>query len=95
MLSPNATQNMRIGIDVSVKPVAVKPSRSAPLPSWNTHTMKPNTAVRLSVLSTIAFNGTSSDPNIKNSRTKVDTTIIAPAIGTRREDRLVRVDERR
>ena len=55
-------QNIRIGIDVSIVPVAVKPSRPARLPSWKIHTIAPNVAVRLRTLRTSALIGTSTLP---------------------------------
>src|SRR3712207_1485790 len=76
-------QNMRIGVDVSSAPVAVKSSNPDPLPSWNTHTIAPNVAVSDSRFSTIAFTGTSRLPNIRNSSTNVVAATMSPAIGSR------------
>ena len=44
-------QNIRIGVNTSIAPVGVKPSRSVKWPSWKIHTIAPNVAVRLSMLS--------------------------------------------
>ena len=56
-------------------------------PSWKIHTMAPKVAVRLSRFSTIALTGTSRLPNIRNSSTKVVTTMRAPRQRHRAEDR--------
>src|SRR6516162_681012 len=76
-------QNIRIGVVVSSVPVAVKWSSPAPCPFWNTHTMAPNVAVRLSRLSTTALAGTSRLPNIRNSVTNVTRAMMPRAHGTR------------
>ena len=68
---------MRIGIDVSIAPVAVMPKTSARLPSWKIHTIAPNVAVRLRALRTRALSGTSTLPDSRNSRIAVDTTTSA------------------
>ena len=75
-------QNIRIGVVVSVRPVAVKSRRPAPWPCWKIQTMAPKVAVRLRVLSTSAFTGTRIEPNMANSRTKVATAIHRAAHGT-------------
>src|SRR5579859_3171722 len=75
-------QNMRIGVVVSMVPVGVKWRRLARCPSWNTQTMAPKVAVRLSRLSTNALTGTSRLPVIRNSTVKVTRAMMPPARGS-------------
>ena len=76
-------QNISTGVVASMVPVGVKPRDSERWPSWKIHTMAPNVAVRLSRLSSTAFTGTSSPPNIRNSKTKVTSAMMPPAQGRR------------
>ena len=76
-------QNMRIGIDESMRPVAVKSSTPERLPSWKTQTIAPKVAVRLSRLSTSALIGISTLPVIRNSSTRVAMAMMANAHGRR------------
>ena len=81
MERPKATQNMRIGDVASVLPTAVKSRIPERLPSWKIQTIAPNVAVRLRMLRTSAFNGTTIEPNIMNSSTNVMPAIRTSASG--------------
>src|SRR6478672_8059215 len=74
-------QNMRIGITTAIVPVGVKSNSPDRCPSWKIHTMAPNVAVRLRMLRTTAFSGTSKLPNSRNSTTNVVTTMMPAASG--------------
>ena len=63
-------------------PVEVKPSRPDRWPSWKIHTNTPNEAVSDSRFITIAFSRSSSDPNARNSSTKVETSAQRAACGS-------------
>src|SRR3954466_9090861 len=81
MESPKAMQNMRMGVVESRAPVAVKFNALEKWPSWKIQTIAPNVALRLKTLSTSAFAGTTTLPNIRNSNTKVKMAISPMAQG--------------
>ena len=55
----------------------------APWPSWKTQTIAPNVAVSDSRFNAIAFSGTTTDPNMRNSSTNVASAMIPAASGRR------------
>ena len=63
-------------------PVAVKSSGPLRWPSWNTHTMAPKVADRLSRLRMSALIGITTVPNSRNSSTKVMTAMMPAASGS-------------
>src|SRR2546423_1081298 len=73
---------MRIGVVVSMMPVAVKSRAPDRWPSWKIHTMAPKVADRLSRLRITAFTGTSRLPDIRNRTVKVTTTMARAASGS-------------
>ena len=77
-------QNMRIGMAVSSWPVTVKsPSRPERWPSWKIHTIAPNVAERLSVLSSSALIGMTTEPVNRNSSRNVEIAMMPIAHGRR------------
>ena len=79
MDSPNAKANTMTGIQASIAPNAVKPSREARCPSWKIQTSAPKVAPSERVFMTSALTGMSTDPVIRNSRMKVARPMIASA----------------
>src|SRR3546814_17984008 len=82
-------QNIKIGLVASSVPVAVKSRVPLRFPSWNTQTIAPNVADRLSRLRITALMGITTDPNCRNSTAKVTRAMIAAASGglAKRADR--------
>src|SRR3546814_10694221 len=72
-------QNIKIGLVASSVPVAVKSRVPLRFPSWNTQTIAPNVADRLSRLRITALMGITTDPNCRNSTAKVTRAMIAAA----------------
>jgi hypothetical protein len=67
------TASIRIGIVGSIDPVGVNLSRPDRWPHWKIHTTTPNVADSDSTFITIAFSGSTTDLNVRNSSTNVET----------------------
>src|SRR6266566_3377342 len=80
---PNATQNISTGSEVSMNPVAVKPSRADRWPSWNTQTTAPNIAASDSAFTSTVLTGSSTLPVIRYITNSVTATITPSAQGSR------------
>ena len=65
--------SIRIGIVGSMEPVGVNRSKPDRWPHWKIHTMTPNVADSESTFITIAFSGSTNEPNARNSSTNVET----------------------
>ncbi len=79
--------SIRIGVDGSIVPVGVNRSSQDRCPHWNTHTITPNVAVSDSTFITIAFTGSTTEPNARNSSRNV-APAITRAIHGSTDDRL-------
>src|SRR3954447_1087623 len=69
--SPKANEKIRTGITNHTEPVESKSSRPDRCPSWNTHTSAPKLAPSDSTFISSALTGTTTEPVMRNSSTKV------------------------
>ena len=65
--------SIRIGIVGSIEPVGLNRSRPDRCPHWKIQTTTPNVADSDSTFITIAFSGSTTEPNARNSSTNVET----------------------
>src|SRR6185295_4253186 len=72
---PKMMASIRIGMVGSIDPVGVNCSRRDRCPHWKIHTTTPNVADNDSTFITIAFSGSTTEPNARNSSTNVLTPV--------------------
>ena len=74
--------SIRIGWVASIAPVLVKPSSDDRWPSWKIHTRAPKDAESDSTFITTALSGSTTEPNARNSSTRVTPTTNSPIHGS-------------
>src|SRR5580698_607907 len=67
---PKMIASIRIGMVGSIDPVGVNRSKPDRCPHWKIQTTTPNVADSDSTFITIAFSGSTTEPNARNSSTK-------------------------
>src|SRR5258707_3983184 len=70
---PKMMASIKIDMVGSMEPVGVNWSRQDRCPHWKIHTTTPNVADSDSTFITIAFSGSTTEPNAANISTNVDT----------------------